>query len=251
MAPPAAALAPGTFAEAITALLDRVEYRRVRLQDLNDPVYRLRYEAYRRENFIAPNPQHVSGDDFDDSPNAMGFGVYIDHQLVSSIRLHHVTPAERHSPSRLIYGDVLDPLLDEGRSYIDPSRFTADHAASLAFPALPFLTLRLAAVASVYLNVDFCLASVRVEHAPFYRRVFLARQVGDARYYPGLEFPVCMYISDVPAIRERVHKRYPFMMASEEECRLLFESPEGVAPLMVRPSARLAAAMAARSEPVS
>ena len=42
----------------------RVSYRRVDLKDIDlDPVYRLRYDAYRREEFIPVNSQKVSGDD--------------------------------------------------------------------------------------------------------------------------------------------------------------------------------------------
>ncbi len=226
------------FAETLLDVLDRVAYRRADLNDPRDPVFRLRYEAYRREEFIPMNVEKVSGDSFDHSPNVMGFGVYIDRQLVSSIRLHHVTPAERSSPSRLIYADKLDPLLDEGRSYIDPSRFTADREATLAYPALPFLTLRLASMASVYFNVDYCLASVRPEHVAFYRRVFLSKPLGGERYYPGLHFPVTMYVAEVPRIREHVHARYPFFMGTDEEHHLLFDTPaDGVMP-WVMPTAR-------------
>jgi hypothetical protein len=232
------------FAGTLLDLLDRVEYRRADLSAPFDPVYRLRYEAYRREDFIPANSERIAGDQFDHSPNAMCFGVYIDGELVSSVRLHHVTPEQRSSPSRLIYGDVLDPLLDQGKSYIDPSRFTADREATLAYPALPFLTLRMAAMASVHFNVDFCLASVRPEHVPFYKRVFMSRQIGGIRYYPGLQFPVVCYAADVPVIRDRVYRRYPFMMSTPEEQRALFDSPEGAVRPFVRPSAREAQAEA-------
>jgi hypothetical protein len=226
------------FAGTLLDLLDRVQYRRASLDDLFDPVYRLRYEAYRREDFIPANSERIAGDKFDQSPNAMCFGVYIDDQLVSSIRLHHVTPTERSSPSRLIYQDVLDPLLDAGKSYIDPSRFTADREATLAYPALPFLTLRIASMASVHFGVDYCLSSVRPEHVAFYKRVFMSRQIGGIRYYPGLHFPVVCYAADVPIIRDRVHRRYPFLMATDEEHRALFDSPAGVTQPFVRPTAR-------------
>ncbi len=231
------------FAESLIDLLDRVHYRRVSLSDQFDPVYRLRYEAYRREDFIPVNSQQVAGDLFDEAPNAMCFGVYVDDSLVSSIRLHHVTPKQRQSPSRSIYPEELDPLLDAGESYIDPSRFTADRDASLALPALPFITLRLAVMASIHYNVDYCLSSVRLEHAAFYRRVFSSRQLGTERYYPGLHFPVVMYVADVPLIRERVFRRYPFFLSTDEEREAVFERGYGV--VGVRPSARLAAIQAA------
>lgn len=236
------ASASSHFAGTLLDLLDRVEYRKADLNAPFDPVYRLRYEAYRREDFIPANSERIAGDQFDHAPNAMCFGVYIDGELVSSIRLHHVTPKERSSPSRLIYADVLDPLLDQGKSYIDPSRFTADREATLAYPALPFLTLRIASMASVHFNVDFCLSSVRPEHVAFYKRVFMSRQIGGIRYYPGLHFPVVCYAADVPVIRDRVHRRYPFLMATDEEHKALFDSPAGAVRPFVRPSAREARA---------
>jgi hypothetical protein len=226
------------FAGTLLDLLDRVEYRRARLDEPFDPVYRLRYEAYRREDFIPANSERIAGDAFDHAPNVMCFGVYIDGQLVSSIRLHHVTPGERSSPSRLIYQDVLDPLLDAGKSYIDPSRFTADREATLAYPALPFLTLRIASMASVHFGVDYCLSSVRPEHVAFYKRVFMSRQIGGIRYYPGLHFPVVCYAADVPVIRDRVHRRYPFLMATAEEHHALFDSRAGATQIFVRATAR-------------
>ena len=227
------------FAGTLIDLLDRVEYRRVRLEDQFDPVYRLRYEAYRREDFVPINSQRVTGDAFDNSPNVFCFGVYVDGQLVSSIRFHHVTPDIPDSPGRSVWPEVLDPVLAQGKSYIDPSRFTADHDASLAFPALPFLTLRIVAMASVHFDASYCLAAVRPEHAPFYRRVFGAKQYGEIRYFAELKFPLSLFMAEVPVIRERVYQRYPFFMSTAEERELMFGTNSGpVHPIV--PSARLA-----------
>src|ERR1700754_2497756 len=90
---------PSPFTATLLELLDRVEYRRVPAGDEYDPVYRLRYEAYRREAFVAPNDQQVIRDEFDELPNVYTFGVYIDDRLVSSVRFHHMTPDFRMAPS--------------------------------------------------------------------------------------------------------------------------------------------------------
>lgn len=213
---------PSRFANALIDILDKVTYRPVALEDQTDPVYRLRYEAYRREEFIPINSQRVAGDKYDDTPNAYCFGVYIDEQLVSSIRFHHVTPDARFSPSRSIYPEILDPLLDSGKTYIDPSRFTADHEASLAYPALPFLTTRIIVMASDFFEVDFCLSSVRPEHGAFYKRVFQSTCVGEERYYDGLQFPVRMYSADVPKVLPGIYARFPFYRSTKDEQRQLF-----------------------------
>src|SRR6218665_2275831 len=83
------------FSGTLIDLLDRVEYRRVPPEVQYDPVYRLRYDAYRREEFIPINSDEMVRDEFDDLPNAYCFGVYIDGELVSSVRFHHLTPEFR------------------------------------------------------------------------------------------------------------------------------------------------------------
>lgn len=215
---------PPGMPPALADILPRVSYRRVPLEDLNDPVYRLRYEAYRREDFIPFNSQRVAGDDYDNSPNAYCFGVYIDDLLVSSIRFHHARPEQRISPCLSIWPDILGDVLDKGESYIDPSRFTTDHNASLAFPALPFLTLRIVAMASVHFNTTYCLSAVRREHAAFYIRVFRSRKMADLGTFGELKFPVMLYAAEVPVIRDKVYQRYPVFMSTEEERDALFGS---------------------------
>jgi arginyl-tRNA synthetase len=114
-----------------------------------NPVYRLRYEAYRREEFVPMNDAGIVVDDLETVPNGMSFGVHIDGELVSSIRIHHVSEQYPFGPSMKSCPDILLPLLARGQTFIDPSRFTADYEASLAYPALPFLTLRIAVMASI------------------------------------------------------------------------------------------------------
>jgi hypothetical protein len=213
------------FATTLIDLLDSVRYRRVLPSEQFDPVYRLRYEAYRREDFIPVNSQQVTRDEFDDLPNCYCFGVYIDGMLVSSLRFHVVTPSAPQSPCMSVWPDVLSPLLDQGQCFIDPGRFTADFEASLAFPALPYLTLRLAAMACEYFPVRYCMSAVRPEHTAFYKRIFGATVLGDERTYKNLAFPMQLYAAEVPVIRDRVADRYPFFMSLPEEREALFGTP--------------------------
>lgn len=227
-----------SFAETLVDLLERVEYRRIDPAITSDPVYRLRYEAYRREEFVPFNSQRVVRDEFDELPNAYCFGIYIDGQLVSSLRLHHLTRAFRTSPSYSVFPDVLDPLLDRNEACIDPGRFTSDYEASLLYPALPFLAVRLPVLAADHFNARHGLASVRPEHGAFYRRVFRSTLMANARYYHGLTFPMELWACDIPGVRKAVMTRYPFFMSTEEERRKLF-APGG-ATAAIRPTARLA-----------
>jgi hypothetical protein len=221
----AAAGPPSRFAGALLDVLDRVSYAQVEPGVVEDPIYKLRYRAYTREGFMDHNPEEICVDDLDAEPNGMSFGVFIDDELVSSIRLHHLTEKTRRSPSMKVCPDILEPMLDQGMSFIDPSRFTADHEASLAYPALPFLTLRMAAMASVHFNASQCLALVRPEHGAFYKRIFGSEPLCSARTYPGLHFPVCLFGASVDMIRSRVAQRFPFFLSTAEERDALFSKP--------------------------
>jgi hypothetical protein len=225
-------------AATLIELMDRVEYRRVDPDDLMNPVYRLRYDAYRREEFIPINAQRVVRDEFDNLPNAYCYGIYIDDRLVSSVRFHHLTPEYRNSPSHSVFTDVLDPLLDQGLTILDPGRFTADYEASLAFPALPFLTLRIPTIAIWHFRVKYCLNSVRPEHAAFYRRVFRSRQLSGPRYYHGLSFPMVLYACDLLSIEDDLFRRYPFFRSTAEERSLMFDHNRNVK--VIQPSVRAA-----------
>lgn len=210
------------FAGNLMDILDRVEYARVRLDVADNPVYRLRYDAYRREEFVPFNDAGVVSDDLDSTPNVMCFGVHIDGELVSSIRIHHVSREYPFGASMKTHADVLQPLLDRGETFIDPSRFTADYEASLAYPALPFLTLRIAVMASVHFRADACLALVRPEHTAFYRRVFGSEEMSGERSYPGLTFPVHLFAAYVNTKLPATLRRYPFFMSTEHERHELF-----------------------------
>jgi hypothetical protein len=214
------------FAGSLIDLLDRVEYSRVRMDVTDNPVYRLRYEAYRREEFVPFNDTGMVVDDLDGAPNAFCYGIHIDGELVSSIRIHHLSSEHRGSPSMKTHPEILDPLLDRGHHFVDPSRFTADYEASLAYPALPFLTLRIAVMATDYFNTTGCLALVRREHAAFYRRVFGSVELGEARTYPGLAFPVVLYNSDSAINLQEIYQRFPFFRSTREEQHLLFSQSD-------------------------
>jgi hypothetical protein len=230
---------PSRFALTLIDLLDRVQYRRVSVEDQFDPIYRLRYEAYRREEFIPINSQQITRDAYDEAPNCFCFGVYIDDRLVSSIRLHFVTAQQRTSPSLGIWPDVLGGILDKGETYLDPSRFTADRDATLEFPALPYLTLRLGVMASEHFGATYCLSSVRPEHAPFYKRVFGSTQLAGEGRWGELMFPVCLYATYLPVTLPRIIERYPFFMSTPEEREILFGANPRALPA-ISPTARQA-----------
>lgn len=222
----AAAPPMSRFAGSLVDILDRVEYSRVRMDVLDNPVYRLRYEAYRREESVPFNDAGTVTDDLDKAPNAYCYGIHIDGELVSSIRVHHLTPGCPVSPSMRTFPEVLSPLLDKGQTFIDPTRFTADYEASLAYPSLPFLTLRIAVMATEYFHTSACLALVRREHGAFYKRVFGSVELAAPRPYAGLAFPVALYSSVASLTRPYIYARFPFFRSTEEERQVLFSQTD-------------------------
>ena len=224
------------FSNSLMDMRGRVRYARVDPAELEDPVYRLRYQAYTREGFMPVNAEEICTDALDQAPNATTFGVYLDDRLVSSLRIHHLTARHPISPSMTIYSDILGPLLESGQSFIDPTRFTADREASLANPALPFLTLRIAVMAAEYFETTSVLSSVRPEHTAFYRRVFLAEELGGIRYYPGLSFPCVMFASNRLDNLPSVLKRYPFFDSVRDEREALFGTRPSATVHQLRPN---------------
>lgn len=232
---------PRVFSGALVDILDRVEYRRVDPHDLDDPVYRLRYEAYRREEFIPFNSAGILQDRFEDDPNAYCFGVYIDGTLASSIRIHHLTPDCRRSATYAFFGDILDPMLDRGCSFIDPSRFSVDHEMSLAYPALPFLTLRLTVMAIRHFDATYGIHTVRPEHGPFYKRIWGAKLIAKGRSQPPLTFTMDLWMTEARSAYDGALKRFPLFNSTPEERHALF----GPNPIPVRIPASSPAALAA------
>lgn len=238
----AAAAVPATkFAGTLMEILDRVEYSRVPMEAADNPIYKLRYEAYRREEFVPFNDAGVVVDDLDETSNAMCFGVHIEGELVSSIRLHHLSARHPYSPSMKVCPDVLGPMLKQGQTFIDPSRFTTDYEASLAYPALPFLTLRIAVMATIHYRADMCLALVRPAHTAFYKRVFGSQEMSDVRAYPGLAFPVQLFGAKVEGSRyQSIFSRFPFFLSTSEEREQLFGATNLQYDRLVPASSRIA-----------
>lgn len=202
-------------------------------------MYRLRYEAYRREDFIPFNSHGILRDEFDEMPNSYCYGVHIDGTLVSSLRIHYLTPDCRMSPSYSVFTDLLDPMLDQGMTFVDPTRFTSDFEATLAYPALPFLTLRLAVMATRHFRSTYGLHSVRPEHGPFYKRVLSSYRMAESRYYHGLTFPMELWGTRAQEVYAKTLARYPFFDSTDEERRRLFAPPYAT-PVWVHATARAA-----------
>jgi hypothetical protein len=217
-------------AEAPTAVLgrgvnlqDRLSYRLAESEEDKEIIYKLRYRAYLNEGAIEPNREGTVTDRFDDMPNSWIFGIYIENILTSSIRITVASPENPTSPSVEVFPDLLRPKLAEGQVIIDPTRFVADPDRQKRFPELPYMTLRLAYVATSYFDADIGIATVRAEHQAFYRRFFMHRTWAPPRQFPGLLKPVGLMAVDDPVVRDRVYARYPYLTSTPAERRMLFQ----------------------------
>jgi len=212
-----------SFSVSVAKLLDRIDYRRADTAELREAIFRLRYQAYMRDGTITGNASGTFSDHYDDTDNAYLFGLYIDGELASSIRIHVATREHPYFPTLEVFPEYLQPQLDAGKVIVDPTRFVADERLSRIHRALPYATLRLCGMCARYFKADELLAAVRAEHQAFYRRIFQHRMVCAPRPYPLLAKPIGLMTIDYQAVAEQVHRRYPFFRSTLFERRMLFE----------------------------
>jgi len=206
-------------------LFDRIDYRLVETPQEKDLIYQMRYRAYLHGDLIPPSESRRVTDRYDEAPNVWIFGIYVDGELCSSIRLHVLTSEWRTSFSTEFFGDVLHPRLDRGEVFVDPARFAADPEKAQRFPELPYLTVRLGYLACDHFNANTGLALVRPDHQAFYRRVLLSETISEARPFPSFSGSktVVLMASDFPVVREKILTRFPIMRSSAFERRMLFD----------------------------
>lgn len=213
--------------DRVLALLERVNYRRADTAEEKEAIFRLRYEAYLREGAIPPSSNRRFCDAHDEDTNVWIFGVYIEDELVSSIRLHVAHWKSDALPALDVFSDLLSPEIAVGRTIVDPTRFVIDRTASRRYPELCYVTTRLAVLASAYFSTDLLLAAVRTEHQAFYRRVFGHRLACEPRHYPLLSKPICLMVLDYPLACEGLLQRLPFFRSTALERRTLFTRSRG------------------------
>jgi len=211
------------FRDRIANLLAKVDYRRADSAEERDAIGRLRYQAYLREGAIYANSSKTFSDPYDETDNAYLFGLHVDGQLASSLRLHVASKQLPDTPSLEVFYDVLRPLIDAGKILVDSTRFVADERLSRLYRGLPYATLRLCMLAAEYFGADHLLAAIRVEHQAFYRRAFNHRVICEPRPYPQLAKPICLMTVHFPSAAEELYRRYPFFRSSPLERQRLFE----------------------------
>lgn len=231
---------PSAFDRNVSALLERVEYRRCDTGEDLEAIYALRYKAYRAHDLVPEASEHLFYDKLDDAPNCYRFGVFLDGQLASTVRIHHLTRVNPFSPAMSVFDDVLRPRMLRGETFIDPSRLAADPDLGSTYRALPYVTLRLAIAALNFFDSTSCLFMIRDEHQAFYKRTFAATQVAAPRPYASVNVLGILYESKCDENMAKTIKRFPFFHSTPLEQRLLFAKPHvgELAPLTIHPTAK-------------
>lgn len=229
------------FSERLLTTLDHIEYRRIQSQEDFEDIARLRYKAYKARD-VLPVAAKSMIDDVDFDPQAYVFGVYYYEELVSTLRIHHVTPDHRVCQSSGIFPEAIDLFLDAGLTLIDPARFAVDPAFAAELSTLPYLTVRPTVMAAIHFNADRMLQHIRPQHAAFYKRFFYAQTVVPPTMTKTYGFELTLLASQTLELRARLMKRFPVFQSEAYERRLMFADPSiiGMPALTVLPSARIA-----------
>jgi len=229
--------------------LDRIEYRRIQQQEDLEEVGRLRAKCYKQVQII-PVEGDILIDEADYDPQAYVFGLYYDEMLISTVRIHHVTPEHRTGSSVSVFPEETGQFLDAGMTLIDPVRFAMDTDSMISLPNAKFLTMRIATMAMEFFEADRCLSLVSPKHSAFYKRIFAFKTVVPPRSNCGnYIIPLTLMACDFHANRHWIYETYPYLMAKTYEMRMMFAplSELRSSPLTVLPTARYAIAAAAQA----
>lgn len=210
------------FAASIEALHRHVEIKLASSSDERQAIFALRHQCYLRESAIVARDDGRLYDQFDEPGRSLLYGVWSGDRLIGSIRLQILRRPVSESPSCLAFPDIFHPLLAQGMTILDPTRFVLDHNASRELPGLAYLALRVPFMAAHAYAVGIAVAAVRSEHMAFYRRFLHYRAVAAPRPYLGLTKPLGLMMVDYPVQRPDVLGRCPFLAAKPLEMERLF-----------------------------
>ena len=220
--------------------LDDIEYRRAFSQDEIAAIAEVRQRAYEDADiYDGASPSFTDAVDFD--PRAFVFGVYWRERLVGTMRVHVLSADNPKTNSTKYFPNVLDPLVAQGLTFMDPARFAVLPGLDKEIPGLATIVLRLGLAAVRHFNCDFGLATIKEGHAGFYRRVFNYTQMTPVQSFPPLKQKFALFSTSRSNI-DTVCANFPVLDGLHTEAKLLFSNVGLAKPavLSVRPTARLA-----------
>ena len=186
-------------------------------------IIRLRYEASLRDQAIYGRHLPILSDRYDDTGEVYLFGLYIDDELASSIRLHIGSKEHSDFPSFEAFADILQPKLELGNVIIDSTRFVANQYLSQLNRDLPYVTLRICMMAAEHFSADYVITAATAQHQEFYRRAFNYQPVSQLRSDASLAAPARLMMLHYRTAADELHRRYPILCSTRAERRKLFE----------------------------
>ena len=215
------------FSDRVLRFMERVEHRIARTDCDREAVFRLRYDAYVRNGLLEPRPDRRLFDGhYDNAANAWVMLTFVDGELAATTRLNLGIGEDSLLPSMAVYPDVIAPRLQAGLVILETTRFAANIEFSRSNPELAYVALRPSYMAAERFDIDLAVASPRLEHMAFYRRVLQFVLWCDPRPYPGLTAKFGCMGMDFQEVRARVEARYPFYRSTRSEREALFGSCE-------------------------
>jgi hypothetical protein len=206
------------FADRAAKMLERVAHRPALSHADREAAYRLRYDAYLRQNLLNARVDAILYDEvYDESPSSLTTLTYIEGELASTVRLHLMADEAAVSPAHDVFPDVLGPLLRLRRIIIEPARLAARAEMARKFPELPYFALRPPWMAAHHFNADHILLSCASGHEAYYRRVYHFETWSGLRSYPKVIAKVVCIGLDFAAEQERVEARYPSFRSTPTE----------------------------------
>jgi hypothetical protein len=226
--------------EQMLKVMDEIEYRRAVSEEDMQSIAELRRSAY-EDAEIYDNGSMSYIDDYDYDPRVFVFGVYWRERLVATLRIHILSRENLHSHSQYYFSSVLDSLISQGATFMDPSRFAVLPDLEREIPGLATVVLRLGLAAVRHFNCDFGLAMIREGHGGFYRRLFNYTQMTPPQTFPGIKRKYALFSTSRSHL-DAVCFNYPVLDGLPIEAKLLFSTATPAKPrvLSVRPTARLA-----------
>ncbi|MEM9732086.1 MAG: hypothetical protein AAF903_01215 [Pseudomonadota bacterium] len=209
-------------------LLPDTEFRRIVDAEDREAVLKMHYDGYCR-SFDVVEGWDGFGDPQQDRHNTMTFGLYRETVLASTVRVAVITKQEPHSQAMGLYGDILQPKLDQGQVLMEVTRLVVDPQMAQQLPELPYLTFRVVAMACQHYGVDETLSVVRLKHVPFYRRMFGGRVIGETIHYEQLQSDARLVSFPLSAITEDLSQRFSSWLSTYQERRMLFGRADNIA----------------------
>jgi hypothetical protein len=208
----------------LTAFSKRVTYKVAKSYLERKAIFKLRYQAYLHGELIAPNSFKRYVEPADHAANAHLLGLYIDHRLVSSLRLQTGTKAAPSFPSVNLFPQVLQPLLRNDKSLVEMSCVATDGQLARAHVWMPYIILRTWIAAGEHFGADFIVTTAERQHQLFYLRTLGCEVYAEQRPLPHRRASVSLVTLDLAASAERFYEKLPYLRSTPSERAHLFDS---------------------------